>query len=124
MGKASRKISSEIVTPRQENTSTRCCSKVSLQPRTSVWLPGEDLVKRGFEKKVLEVACPRDSALLYLVLRSYHVIVLSTSEADRAAVLIDLYFQPFRKVVGERAPESADTAVPVAENITGQFPRA
>ena len=55
----------------------------------------------------------------YYAAITFNQIVLSISEADRAAarMLIDVYFQLFREVVGEREPESADTAVPVAEDI-------
>lgn len=46
----------------------------------------------------------------YYAAISFNQIVLSTSAADRAAArkLIDVYFQLFREVVGEREPELAD----------------
>jgi ribosome biogenesis protein MAK21 len=55
----------------------------------------------------------------YYATITFNQIVLSTSEADRAAarMLIDTYFQLFREVVGERGPESVDGAVPIAADI-------
>jgi ribosome biogenesis protein MAK21 len=46
----------------------------------------------------------------YYAAITFNQIVLSTSTADRAAArkLIDVYFQLFREVVGEREPEPAN----------------
>lgn len=46
----------------------------------------------------------------YYAVITFNQIVLSTSAADRAAArkLMDVYFQLFREVVGEREPELAD----------------
>lgn len=50
----------------------------------------------------------------YYATITFNQIVLSTSEADRAAarMLMDVYFQLFREVVGERQPATADDAAP------------
>jgi ribosome biogenesis protein MAK21 len=54
----------------------------------------------------------------YYATITFNQIVLSTSEADRGAAhtLIDVYFQLFREVVGEREPKSVDPVVPTAED--------
>jgi ribosome biogenesis protein MAK21 len=50
---------------------------------------------------------------------TFNQTILSTAEADRGAActLIDVYFQLFREVVGEREPESADASIPTAKHI-------
>ena len=56
----------------------------------------------------------------YYAAITFNQTVLSTSAADRAAArkLMDVYFQLFREVVGEREPELAgDDATPTKENL-------
>jgi ribosome biogenesis protein MAK21 len=55
----------------------------------------------------------------YYAAITFNQIVLSTSEADRASarMLMDVYFQLFRGVVGEKEPESVDAAVPIADDV-------
>ena len=63
----------------------------------------------------------------YYAAITFNQIVLSTSTADRAAArkLMDVYFQLFREVVGEREPERADddaTSTKVKHKDKGKEP--
>lgn len=53
----------------------------------------------------------------YYAAITFNQIVLSTTPADRTAArkLMDVYFQLFREVVGEREPEPADDVTPAKE---------
>jgi ribosome biogenesis protein MAK21 len=55
----------------------------------------------------------------YYAAITFNQIVLSTSATDRAAArkLIDVYFQLFRDVVGERESEPADDVTPTKEEL-------
>jgi ribosome biogenesis protein MAK21 len=55
----------------------------------------------------------------YYATITFNQIVLSTTGADRAAArkLMDVYFQLFREVVGEREPELADVVTPAKEEL-------
>ncbi|KAI9439771.1 CBF-domain-containing protein [Lactarius indigo] len=55
----------------------------------------------------------------YYAAITFNQIILSTSDADRAAarMLIDVYFKLFREIVGERDPEPADDPTPAVEEL-------
>ncbi|KAH8990280.1 CBF-domain-containing protein [Lactarius akahatsu] len=55
----------------------------------------------------------------YYAAVTFNQIILSTSDADRAAarMLIDVYFKLFREIVGERDPEHIDDPTPAAEEL-------
>ncbi|KAH8987132.1 CBF-domain-containing protein [Lactarius hatsudake] len=55
----------------------------------------------------------------YYAAVTFNQIILSTSDADRAAarMLIDVYFKLFREIVGERDPEHVDDPTPAAEEL-------
>ncbi|KAH9167890.1 CBF-domain-containing protein [Lactarius sanguifluus] len=55
----------------------------------------------------------------YYAAVTFNQIILSTSDADRAAarMLIDVYFKLFREIVGERDPEHVDDPTPPAEEL-------
>ena len=55
----------------------------------------------------------------YYAAITFNQIVLSTSATDRAAArkLMDVYFQLFREVVGEREPEPTDDVSPTKEEL-------
>ncbi|KAH9041614.1 CBF-domain-containing protein [Lactarius pseudohatsudake] len=55
----------------------------------------------------------------YYAAVTFNQIILSTSDADRAAarMLIDVYFKLFREIVGERDPEHVDDPTPAVEEL-------
>ena len=84
-----------------------------LQPNIQIRFSGGQKSAPRREKNVWHAHAQYYAAI------TFNQIVLSTSEADRAAAhtLIDVYFQLFHGVVGEREYESADAAVPIADDI-------